>query len=52
MQKLTEATVAALEAAGRDRIIFDSLLSGFAVRLTPAGGRIFIAQAWAAYCLS
>jgi integrase len=47
MQKLTEATVAALEA-GRDRVIFDSLLSGFAVRVTPAGGRIFIAQARAA----
>jgi integrase len=47
MQKLTEATVAALEA-GRDRVIFDSLLSGFAIRVTPAGGRIFIVQTWAA----
>jgi integrase len=48
LQKLTEATVAALEATDRDRIIFDSLLSGFAIRITPAGGRIFIAQARAA----
>lgn len=48
MQKLTEATVAALQPDGRDRVIFDSLLSGFGVRLTPAGGRIFIAQARAA----
>ena len=48
MQKLTEATVAALEATGRDRIIFDGLLSGFAIRITPAGGKLFIAQARAA----
>jgi integrase len=47
MQKLTNAVVGALEPNGRDQIIFDSILSGFAIRVTPAGGKIFIAQAWA-----
>jgi integrase len=48
MLKLTEAVVAALDAQPRDRVIFDGLLSGFAVRVTPAGSKIFIAQARAA----
>jgi Arm DNA-binding domain/Phage integrase, N-terminal SAM-like domain len=48
MQRLTNDVVEALESNGRDRIIFDSLLSGFALRVTPAGAKIFIAQAWVA----
>jgi integrase len=47
MQKLTNASVQALEANGRDRVIFDSLLSGFALRITPAGTKVFVVQAWA-----
>jgi integrase len=45
MQKLTQAMVDTLAADGRDRIIFDRQLSGFGVRITPAGSKIFIAQA-------
>jgi integrase len=45
MQKLTEAEVAALPVDGRDRIVFDTMLSGFAVRVTPAGRKIFLVQA-------
>src|SRR5215217_1384872 len=45
MPKLTEAVVEALPVDGRDRIIFDALAPGFGVRVTPAGRKIFIAQA-------
>ncbi len=45
MQKLTEACVAALPADGRDRIVFDAGAAGFGVRVTPAGLKIFLAQA-------
>ncbi len=45
MQKLTEAIVAALPVDGRDRIVFDAGAAGFGVRVTPAGLKIFIAQA-------
>lgn len=48
MQKLTQAVVQALTPNGRDQVIFDSILSGFAVRVTPAGSKLFIAQARAA----
>jgi integrase len=44
MQKLTQALVDAQTADGRDRFIFDSQLSGFALRTTPTGKRIFVAQ--------
>jgi integrase len=44
MQKLTQALVDAQTADGRDRFIFDSQLSGFALRITPTGKRIFVAQ--------
>jgi integrase len=47
MQRLSNASVAALETTGRDQIVFDSL-SGFAVRITPAGTKLFIVQARAA----
>ena len=43
MQKLTEELVEALPVDGRDRIVFDG--GGFGVRVTPAGRKIFIAQA-------
>jgi hypothetical protein len=45
MQKLTEAEVAALPVDGRDRIVFDTMLSGFGVRVTPAGRKIYLVQA-------
>jgi integrase len=45
MQKLTQAMVDTLAPDGRDRIIFDRQLSGFGVRITPGGSKIFIAQA-------
>jgi integrase len=37
--------VAGLPIDGRDRLIFDTREPGFAVRVTPAGTKIFIAQA-------
>jgi integrase len=42
---LTDDSVKALVIDGRDRIIFDSLQPGFGVRITPAGKRLFVAQA-------
>jgi integrase len=45
MPKLTEAFVASLPTQ-RDRILFDSQLSGFGIRTTPAGTKIFVAQAY------
>jgi integrase len=45
MRKLTEEEVEGLEVDGRDRIIFDAGNSGFGVRVTPKGTKIFIAQA-------
>jgi integrase len=47
MQKLTETVVNSLAIDGRDYTIFDAALSGFGVRVTPAGKRIFVARAWA-----
>ena len=44
MQKLTQALIDAQAADGRDRFIFDSQLSGFALRITPTGKKIFVAQ--------
>jgi integrase len=43
--KLTESLVADLPVTGRDHFTFDTLQSGFALRVTPAGQKIFIAQA-------
>jgi integrase len=43
--RLTEAVVEAEPVDGRDRIVFDALQPGFGVRITPAGTKIFIAQA-------
>jgi integrase len=45
MRKLTEGEVYGLEIDGRDRIVFDAGNSGFGVRITPSGTKIFIAQA-------
>jgi integrase len=39
--RLTEASIARLKPSDRDQFVFDSLLSGFGIRLTPAGRRIF-----------
>jgi integrase len=44
MKKLSEGIVAALPADGRDRIIMDGALSGFGVRVTAAGLKLFIAR--------
>jgi integrase len=43
--RLTDAVVAALKPTDRDQFRFDSLLSGYAVRTTPAGVKILFAQA-------
>ncbi|HWA18974.1 MAG TPA: tyrosine-type recombinase/integrase [Devosia sp.] len=43
--RLTEDSVAALPVTGRDNIVFDTLEPGFGIRVTPAGRKIFIAQA-------
>ena len=45
MQKLTTEFVEALVADGKDRTFFDTALSGFGVRVTPAGTKVFIARA-------
>jgi integrase len=45
MKKLTEAIVAGLPVTGRDLFVFDAVQRGLALRITPAGARIFIAQA-------
>jgi integrase len=48
-QRLTQAFVdAQVGGDGRDRIIFDSQVSGLGLRITPTGKKIFIAQAYVA----
>jgi integrase len=42
--RLTDALVAALRPTDRDQFRFDSLLSGYGVRVTPAGIKILIGQ--------
>jgi integrase len=44
-RRLTHELVSQLPADGRDRLIFDALESGFGIRVTPAGAKIFIAHA-------
>jgi integrase len=44
-QRLTRAFIDAQTGDGRDRIVFDSQISGLGLRVTPTGTRIFIAQA-------
>jgi len=46
MKRLTEAYVGALAPDGRDRFIFDARQSGFAIRVTPIGTKIFTAQGY------
>jgi integrase len=43
--KLTQAFIDAAATDGRDRIVFDSQVPGFGLRVTPAGTRIFVVQA-------
>jgi integrase len=43
-QRLTQELVTSLPADGRDRLVFDSLQSGFGIRVTPAGAKIFVAH--------
>jgi integrase len=45
MRKLTEAVVASLPVTGKDAFMFDTVQSGFAVRTTPKGRKIFLVQA-------
>jgi integrase len=47
-QRLTQSFVDNQVANGRDRIVFDSQVSGLGLRITPTGARIFIAQAYVA----
>ena len=44
-QRLTQPFVDAQTADGRDRIVFDSQVSGLGLRITPTGDKIFVAQA-------
>jgi hypothetical protein len=44
-QRLTQAFVDAQAATGRDRIVFDSQVLGFGLRVTPVGTKLFIVQA-------
>jgi integrase len=43
-RKLTDALVASLKPNGRDQFVFDSLLSGYLVRVTPAGAKLLQAK--------
>jgi integrase len=44
-QRLTQSFVDEVSADGRDRIVFDSQISGLGLRITPTGTKIFVAQA-------
>jgi integrase len=44
MPRLTDAFLEFLTTDGRDRLIFDERQPGFAVRITPTGTKIFVAQ--------
>src|SRR5262245_18669969 len=46
MKRLTEALVDSLESDGRDQLGSDRWQSGFAVRVTPTGTKIFTAQGY------
>jgi integrase len=43
-QRLTQELVASLPVDGRDRLVFDSLQSGFGIRVTLAGAKLFVAH--------
>jgi integrase len=43
--RLTEAVIEALKIDGRDRLVFDRLVPGFGVRVTPAGTKLYVIQA-------
>jgi integrase len=43
-QRLTQELVAVLPADGRDRLLFDALESGFGIRVTRSGAKIFVAH--------
>lgn len=45
MQKLTEAFIASLTPDGHDRMVFDSSMPGFGIRITASGRKLFIARA-------
>ena len=46
MVRLTEALVASLQPDGRDRVVYDDKVVGFALRVTPAGTRLFSVRAY------
>jgi integrase len=43
-KRLTEALVDGLAPCDRDQFVFDAMLAGFALRVTPAGRKVFIVQ--------
>ena len=43
-QRLTQELVSLLPADGPDRLVFDALESGFGIRVTRAGAKIFVAH--------
>jgi integrase len=45
MQKFTQEFVASLKGDGRQRFFFDPVTPGFGIRLTPEGGKSFVARA-------
>ncbi|MEK7266210.1 MAG: Arm DNA-binding domain-containing protein, partial [Pseudomonadota bacterium] len=42
--KLTKRTVDALEPGPKDLIVFDEMVSGFGLRISPAGRKTFLVQ--------
>ena len=46
MVRLTEAFVASLQSNGRDRVLYDDRIVGFALRITPAGAKLFSVRAY------
>jgi hypothetical protein len=44
-KKFTDNAIRELPVEGRDRLVFERMTPGFGVRVTPAGKKIFLAQA-------
>jgi hypothetical protein len=45
VKKFTDNAIRELPVEGRDRLVFERMTPGFGVRVTPAGNKIFLAQA-------
>jgi len=48
MPSLTPRTIDAIEPGTTDRVVFDTELPGFGLKVTPKGARVFLFQYWSA----